>query len=178
MNKSLKVRNKESEQSGTENSPCQDKREEMLLLQASFIRGLVFLVGVFFFLPESSGVAALTALTQGRVQPLRIWEIWDFGTGLGKAAFTFPFAVPLHPLCLYRPAKRTETEVQCLGKTRKQGGLKWEMNLEGSELCEQLSLLHLQAQAQPRVAPGEGCGVGGLDPCLGEQRHSSCSTFS
>lgn len=59
------MRNKEPEQSGTENSPCQDKREEMLLLQASFVQELVFLVE-FFSLPESSGVAALTARDTGK----------------------------------------------------------------------------------------------------------------
>lgn len=66
-NKSLKVQNKESEQSGTENSPSQDKREEMLLLQASFTQELGFLV-VSFPPPcgKFSGVAALTALETGK----------------------------------------------------------------------------------------------------------------
>lgn len=62
MNKSLKVRNKEPEQSGTENSPSQDKREEMLLLRASFIQEL----GFFSPCSEFSGVAALTALETGK----------------------------------------------------------------------------------------------------------------
>lgn len=70
----------------------------------------------------------------------------------------FPLLCLYQPLCLYRPAKKTETEVQCLGNTRNQRGLKWEMNLEGSKLHEQFSLLHLQAQAQLRVAPGKGWG--------------------
>lgn len=41
MNKSLKVRNKESEQSRIENKLSLDKREEMLFFQESFILGLV-----------------------------------------------------------------------------------------------------------------------------------------
>lgn len=53
MNKSLKVRNKESEQSGTENSHSQDKREEMLLLQESFIQEL------FFFSPAVNSAELL-----------------------------------------------------------------------------------------------------------------------
>lgn len=69
-NKSLQVRKKGSEQSGTENSPSQDKREEMLLLQASFTQELGFLVAFRFFPPspfsEFSGIAALTALETGK----------------------------------------------------------------------------------------------------------------
>lgn len=77
-NTSLKVGNKEPEQSGTANSPSQHKREEMLLFQASFIREGFFGWVFFPHCSEFSGVAVLTALERGGFGKCGFWHgIWE-----------------------------------------------------------------------------------------------------